>query len=76
MGDYAQKIRYFLYNSRQLQKLEQFASDSNINCMIINAQAFNARGKDARRIYMELDEFQTRRPIDVLGKDESDYDYR
>jgi len=68
MSDYAQKIRYFIYNSKQLQKIEQFASDSNINCMIINSQAFNARGQDARRIYMELDEFQSRRPIDVLAK--------
>ena len=35
--------------------------------MIINSQAFNARGKDARRIYMELDEFNTRKPIDVIA---------
>ena len=36
--------------------------------MIINSQAFNARGKDARRIYMKLDEFQSRRPIDIIAK--------
>lgn len=36
--------------------------------MIINAQAFNAKGKDARRIYMELDEFRSRKPIDVIAK--------
>ena len=36
--------------------------------MIINAQAFNARGKDARRIYMELDEFRSRKPIDVIAE--------
>ncbi len=36
--------------------------------MIINAQAFNARGKDARRIYMKLDSFRSRRPIDVIAK--------
>ena len=35
--------------------------------MIINSQAFNARGKDARRIYMKLDSFQSRRPIDVIA---------
>ena len=34
--------------------------------MIINVQAFNARGKDARRIYEELDDFQSRKPIDVI----------
>jgi type III restriction enzyme len=36
--------------------------------MIINSQAFNARGQDARRIYMKLDEFRSRKPIDILAK--------
>ena len=36
--------------------------------MIINSQAFNARGNDARRIYMKLDEFRSRRPIDIIAK--------
>jgi len=36
--------------------------------MIINVQAFNARGEDSRRIYLELDDFQSRRPIDVIKK--------
>ena len=35
--------------------------------MIINIQAFNATGKDNRRIYDELDDFQSRRPIDVIS---------
>jgi type III restriction enzyme len=35
--------------------------------MVINVQAFNATGKDARRIYEELDDFQSRRPIDVIS---------
>ena len=55
--EYGQKIRYFIYNSSQLTKVEQFASETAISAMIINSQAFNARGKDARRIYMKLDEF-------------------
>ncbi len=66
--DYGKKIRYFIYNSKQLHKIDQFANDSGINVMIINSQAFNARGKDARRIYMELDSFRSRRPIDVIAK--------
>ncbi len=65
---YGRKARYFIYNSRQLHKIDQFASDPGINVMIINTQAFNARGKDARRIYMELDEFQSRMPIDVIAQ--------
>jgi type III restriction enzyme len=35
--------------------------------MIINIQAFNARGADNRRIYDELDDFQSRKPIDVIS---------
>ncbi|NMA65027.1 MAG: DEAD/DEAH box helicase family protein, partial [Clostridiaceae bacterium] len=65
---YGHKPRYFIYNSKNLNKLEFFASDAGLNVMIINSQAFNARGKDARRIYMELDEFQSRRPIDVIAE--------
>ncbi|OQB96330.1 MAG: Type III restriction enzyme, res subunit [Spirochaetes bacterium ADurb.Bin110] len=66
--DYGKKIRYFIYNSAQLTEIDRFASDSSINAMIINSQAFNARGKDARRISMKLDEFRSRRPIDILAK--------
>jgi type III restriction enzyme len=65
--EYNKKIRYFIYNSQNLTEIENFASDSGINVMIINSQAFNARGKDARRIYMKLDSFRTRRPIDVIA---------
>ena len=65
--EYGKKIRYFIYNSSQLTNIEHFASDSSINVMIINVQAFNARGTDARRISMQLDEFGSRRPIDVIA---------
>lgn len=61
------KVRFFIYNSKQLHQLESFSSDSGINVMIINIQAFNASGKDNRRIYEELDYFQSRRPIDVIS---------
>ncbi len=66
--EYGKKIRFFIYSSAQLTEIDRFASDSSINVMIINSQAFNARGKDARRIYMELDEFRSRRPIDIIAK--------
>lgn len=66
-GDYGKKIRFFIYNSANLAEIGRFAQDSAINVMIINAQAFNARGKDARRIDMRLDSFGSRRPIDVLA---------
>ena len=66
--EYGKKIRFFIYNSTQLTEIDRFASDSSISVMIINSQAFNARGKDARRIYMKLDEFRSRRPIDIIAK--------
>lgn len=63
---YHKRARYFIYNSKQLHHLESFSSDAGINIMVINVQAFNATGKDNRRIYEELDEFQSRKPIDVI----------
>lgn len=66
--EYGKKVRFFIYNSSQLTEIDRFASDNSINVMIINSQAFNARGKDARRIYMKLDEFRSRRPIDIIAK--------
>ena len=66
--EYGKKIRFFIYKSSQLTEIDRFASDSAINAMIINSQAFNAKGKDARRIYMKLDEFRSRRPIDIIAK--------
>ena len=65
---YGHKVNPFIYNSSQPQDIESFASDSRISVMIINTQAFNARGKDARRIYMELDQFGSRKPIDIIAQ--------
>lgn len=64
---YHKKARFFIYNSKQLHHLESFSSDAGINVMVINVQAFAARGADNRRIYDELDDFQSRRPIDVIS---------
>jgi type III restriction enzyme len=68
LEEYGKRARYFVYNSKQLHNLESFSCDAGINVMIINVQAFNARGEDARRIYLELDDFQSRKPIDVIAK--------
>lgn len=69
---YGKKARFFIYNSKRLHELESFSSDAGINVMVINIQAFNAATKknaseEARRIFRELDDFQTRRPIDVIA---------
>lgn len=65
---YGKKARFFIYDSKALDHLESFSSNGGINVMVINVQAFNATGKDNRRIYDELDEFQSRRPIDVISR--------
>ena len=65
---YGHKVSPFIYNSGRPQDIESFASDNRISVMIINTQAFNARGKDARRIYQELDQFGTRKPIDIIAE--------
>jgi type III restriction enzyme len=66
LQDYGKRPRFFTYDSRAPHKLESFSSDGGINVMVINVQAFAAKGADQRRIYEELDEFQSRRPIDVI----------
>ena len=66
MEYYGKKARFFVYDSRNLAEIDNFSQSADINVMIINIQAFNARGKDARRIRTELDDFGTRKPIDVI----------
>lgn len=65
--EYGKACRFFVYNSSRLNELDNFAEDPGINVMIVNTQAFNASGKDAKRIYMKLDSFRSRRPIDVIA---------
>ncbi|MEN4903174.1 DEAD/DEAH box helicase family protein [Luteimonas sp. TWI1437] len=64
---YHKKARFFIYNSKQLHHLESFSSDAGINVMVINVQAFASRGAENRRIYDVLDDFQSRKPIDVIS---------
>ena len=73
MEHYGKKARWFVYNSSNLQQLDQFSQDSGISVMIINTQAFAAsmkegsRNKESRIIYSKRDEFASRRPIDVIA---------
>lgn len=72
MEHYGKKARFFIYNSSNLNLLDNFSSSSGINVMIINTQAFasslkeDGRSKEARIIYSKRDEFGSRRPIDVI----------
>ena len=63
---YTKKSKFFIYNSKRLHDIENFSSDAGINIMIINIQAFNARKADNLRINYKLDDFQSRKPIDVI----------
>ena len=77
--EYGKRIQYFVYNSKQLSKIDSFASDAGMHVMIINTQAFNTslnedknkegRAGDAaaRIIFSRRDEFRSRRPIDILA---------
>lgn len=75
-NEYGKRMQYFVYNSKQLTKIDSFASDNNLHAMIINTQAFNASlnedkagsNKDARIIFSKRDEFGSRRPIDILAQ--------
>ena len=72
MEYYGKKARFFIYNSSNLNQLDNFSSSSGINVMIINTQSFasslkeDGRSKEARIIYSKRDEFGSRRPIDVI----------
>ncbi len=72
MEQYGKKIRYFVYNSSNLNQLDAFADYADIHVMIINMQAFNTswkeggRSREARMIYSQRDEFNSRRPIDII----------
>lgn len=65
--EYGKQPRYFVYDSSRLGDLDSFANSSDLQIMVINSQAFNAKGKDARRIHSEQESFRWRRPIDVLA---------
>lgn len=79
--EYGKKIRFFIYSSKNLTEIDRFASDSSINVMIINVQAFNKSvdaneklesgkraDKNAAIIFRKLDNFRSRRPIDIIAK--------
>ena len=72
MEHYGKKARFFVYNSSNLNQLDNFSSGAGINVMIINTQAFasslkeDGRSKESKIIYSKRDEFRTRRPIDVI----------
>ena len=73
MEQYGRKARFFIYNSSNLTQIDAFSSDSSLNVMIINTQAFardfkeDAKNKVSLIMYTKRDDFQSRRPIDVIA---------
>lgn len=67
LSKYNKTAKNFIYNSSNLHEIDIFSTSSDIQVMIINIQAFNATGKDARRIYEELDSFNSRKPMDIIS---------
>ncbi len=72
MEHYGKKARVFVYDSKNLNSIDNFSASAGINVMIINTQAFasslkeDGKSKEARIIYSKRDEFASRRPIDVI----------
>lgn len=68
LEEYGHKIIPFIYNSSRPQDIEHFASDSRISVMIINTQAFAAKGADARKITQEDERFANRVPMEIIAQ--------
>ena len=70
---YGKKARFFVYNSKNLNQLDNFSASKDIYVMIINSQAFatslkeGAKNEAARIIYNKQDSFGSRKPIDVIA---------
>ena len=76
---YGKQAIPFVYNSSNLNAIDDFSSSADIRVMIINTQAFNSSFNEeknvegrkgdaaARIIYTRRDDFQSRRPIDVIA---------
>ena len=73
MEQYGKKARFFIYDSGNLTQIDSFSSDAAINVMIINTQAFardfkeDGKNKVSLIMYTKRDNFQSRRPIDVIA---------
>lgn len=73
MEHYGKKARFFIYNSSNLNQLDNFSSSSGINVMIINTQAFasslkeDGRSKEARQ-KAEMNEYEVERGASFTGE--------
>ena len=68
LSDYGESIHYFIYNSNQLNAITDFARSPSMQAMIINAQAFNAKKVEARRINTESEQTYYRIPREIIAQ--------
>lgn len=73
MEQYQKKVRFFVYDSKNLNDIDSYSQSADINVMIINIQAFNSTFDENKKssvskiINSERDDFGSRRPIDVIA---------
>lgn len=65
--EYGQTIDVFIYNSANLDAVENFATSPHIEVMIINSQAFASRADDRIFTTVQPEKFKGRKPIDVVA---------
>ena len=68
---YGKKIRFSIYdtkNKSNLVNIKQFGNSGEIEVLIMNYQAFAAKGKESRKIYQKLDSLQSEKPIDIIKR--------
>lgn len=67
IADYGKRVKVYVYDSARPQDIHDFSTGADIEVLVMNYQAFAADGKDNRRIYMALDDFQSRVPMDMIA---------
>lgn len=70
-AEYGKKLRSVIYdtkNKSNLANINSFANSAEIEVIIMNYQAFSTSSKESRKIYQELDQLQSERPIDIIKR--------
>lgn len=66
-GKYGVWARVAVYDSKQPGRLSDFANSPGLNILVINIQAFNARGEANRRIRLRQDDAESNSPLELLA---------
>ena len=66
-GRYGARARVVAYDSKRPGELLAFANSPDLGILVINMQAFNAQGKDSRRIRQRQDGAGSHSPLEILA---------